>query len=479
MRAQVILRYVGFVLLFNATFLLISALFSLAGGDSALSPLLFSTVVCALFGLFPLLFVPATTDISNREGLFIVVCSWLASCLVGTLPYLLWGGGFTFTNAWFESVSGFTTTGATILANVEGLAPGLLFWRAATHWMGGVGIIIFVLAVIPSMGAASMVLYRSEVSPLVKESFHYRTKKTLTILLYVYIGLTAAETLLLMIEGMSLFDAVTHAFSTIATGGFSTKNASIAHFASPGMETTIILFMVLSGVHFGLLYQAVTGNPKDLFQSTVFRYYMIAILVGVVLVTINIHGPVYGQWVDALRYAAFQVVSIGTSTGFANADSSVWPPFAQLAILFFTLQCACSGSTSGGIKADRIVLLWKAAARRLVRLRHPKSVVVVKVNQAAVDDEVVETALTYILIYLGVLLVSTLAITGFGVDIMTAFSGAAAAMGNVGPGFGTVGSMGNYSHLPDLVKWILTADMLVGRLEIFGLILFVTIHRWR
>ncbi|MFZ5562524.1 MAG: TrkH family potassium uptake protein [Thermodesulfobacteriota bacterium] len=478
MRPQIILRYLGFVLLLNAAFLLVSALISLANGDSGLSPLLFSTVVCALFGLFPLVFVPSATDITNREGLFIVVCSWLASCLAGTLPYLLWGGTFTFTNAWFESVSGFTTTGGSILSNVEALPPGLLFWRASTHWMGGVGIIIFVLAVMPSMGAASMILYRSEVSPLVKESFHYRTKKTLKILLYVYIGLTAAETALLLLEGMGLFDAVTHAFATIATGGFSTKNNSVAYFGSPAIEITVIVFMVLSGVHFGLLYQTIIGSPKEMFRSTVFRYYIATLLVGVALVTVNVYGPIYDRWTDALRYAAFQVVSIGTSTGFATADSGVWPPFAQLAILFFTLQGACSGSTSGGIKTDRIILLWKAALRRLVRLRHPRSVVAIKVGQTIVDDEVVETALTYILIYLAVLLVSSLAITAFGIDILTAFSGAAAAMGGVGPGFGSVGSMGNYSHLPDLVKWILAGDMLIGRLEIFGLILFVTIRRW-
>lgn len=478
MRPQIVLRYLGFVLLFNAAFLLVSALISLANGDNALSPLLFSTVVCALFGLFPLLFVPSTTDITNREGLFIVICSWLLSCLAGTLPYILWGGEFTFTNAWFESVSGFTTTGASILTDIEALAPGLLFWRASSNWMGGVGIIIFVLAVMPSMGSASMILYRSEVSPLVKESFHYRTKKTLKILLYVYIGLTAVETALLAIEGMSLFDAVTHAFSTVATGGFSTRNASIAHFGSMTIEITVIVFMILSGVHFGLLYQAINGSPKDLYRSVVFRYYIAALLVGMALVAINIHGGIYPSWADAFRYAAFQVASIGTSTGFANADSTLWPSFAQLLILFFTIQCACSGSTSGGIKADRIVLLWRAVLRRMVRLRHPKSVVVVKVGQTVVDDEVVETALTYILIYLAVLLVSSLAITGFGIDMLTAFSGAAAAMGNVGPGFGSVGSMGNYSHLPDLVKWILAGDMLVGRLEIFGLILFVTIHRW-
>ncbi len=479
MRPQIILRYLGFVFFFNAFFLLTSTIISASNGDSAIYPLAFSAIVCTLFGLFLFVFVPPTQDITNKEGLFIVVCSWLLSCLIGTLPYILWGGPFSFTNAWFESVSGFTTTGASILSNIQSIAPGLLFWRAATHWMGGVGIIIFVLAVLPSMGAASMILYRSEVSPLVQESFNYRTRKTLKIILYVYIGLTVMETVLLMFQGMSLFDATTHAFATIATGGFSTKNTSVAYFSSTGIEITLMIFMVLSGVHFGLLYLTITGSPRHLLESSVFRYYVTAMLIGICLVAVSLHHHNYDTWPQAFRYSAFQVISIGTSTGFASADSSAWPALAQLIIIFFTLQCACSASTSGGIKVDRMVLFWKVFLRRLVRLRHPRAIEVIKVDQIRIDDEVVETALTYIILYLSVLMLSAIILTMFGTDIMTAVSAVAAAMGNVGPGFGSVGSMSNYSHLPAAAKWVLTGDMLVGRLEIFALFLFVTVHRWK
>lgn len=479
MRAQVVLRYLGFVLFFNAIFLTISSIISFASADSAFPALFFSAVVAMMFGIFFFIFVPPVLDITNREGLFIVVCSWLLSCLVGTLPYILWGGPFTFANAWFESVSGFTTTGASIVPDIESLAPGLLFWRASTHWMGGVGIIIFMLAVMPSLGAASMILYRNEVSTLVQDSFNYRTKKTLKIILYIYIGLTILETFSLMVQGVSVFDAVTHAFATVATGGFSTKNTSVAYFSSLTIEITLMVFMILSGIHFGLLYLAVTDSPRHLWTSSVFRYYVVAMLTGICLVTIDLDIHSYNTWSESLRYAAFQVISIGTSTGFANADSTLWPAFSQLLLIFFTLQCACSGSTSGGIKADRIVLVWKTLSRRLVRLRHPRAIEVVKVDQVRIDDEVVETALIYVLVYLGVLLLSAMMITMFGIDIMTAVSGVAAAMGNVGPGFGTVGSMSNFYHLPPAVKWILSADMLVGRLEFFGMILFLTIHRWK
>jgi len=478
MRIQVILRYLGFVLLFNAFFLLISAGISIISADNAFYPIVFSAIVCLLFGIFPFIFVPSTFDITNKEGLSIVIVGWLLSCLIGAIPYVLWGGVFSFTNAWFESVSGFTTTGSSILSNVEALPHGLLFWRATTHWIGGIGIIVFVLAMMPLKGSAAMILYRSEVSPLAHGNFHSRTRQTLKVLLSVYLGLTVLEILALVIQGMSLFDAVAHSLATVATGGFSTKNLSIGHFSNLGIEITIIIFMVLPGIHFGLLYLFITGNPRNLYQSTIIRYYIAAMLVGVLFVTISVHGSNYSLWSDALRYSAFQVISIGTSTGFANADTTIWPPFAQLIIIFFTLQCACAGSTSGGIKADRIVLLWKSFLRRIIKLRHPRAIVVVKVNQMTVNDEIVETGLIYILIYLIVLLISSLLITSFGIDIMTSFSGVAAAMGNVGPGFGSIGSLNNYSHLQDFVKWVLTIDMLVGRLEIYGLILFASIRWW-
>jgi trk system potassium uptake protein len=479
MRPEIVMRYLGFILLFNALFLLISASISWVQGDSSFFALIFSATVAFLFGIFPLVFVPATMRITNEEGLFIVVLGWILSCLVGVLPYVLWGGPFSFTNAWFESVSGFTTTGSSILADIESIPKGLLFWRASTHWLGGVGIIIFMLAVMPSLGPATMILYRSEISALAMENFRHRTQKTLMIILYVYIGLTALEAIALLTQGLSPFDAITHSFATIATGGFSTKNASIAHFNSPAVESVIMIFMLLSGIHFGLLYLFVTGAFRKLYESTMVRYYVVAIILGVAVVGASLHGGLYKKLSDALRYAAFQVISIGTSTGFANADSSGWPPLSQLVLLFFTLQCACAGSTSGGIKVDRMVLFGKALRRRIFNLLHPKGVFAIKLDGAVISDQAVESALVYILLYLGILLVSMLCINSLGVDLLSAFSGVAAAMGNVGPGFGLVGSMSNYGHLSDPVKWVLTVDMLLGRLEIYALILFAMIRQWK
>jgi len=479
MRPHIIFRYVGIVLLLNAIFLLISCVISGFNSDLAFFPLLYTALVSALFGVFPLIFVPPTKQIDNKEGFTIVVLSWLLSCLFGVIPYVMWGGEFSLTNAWFESVSGFTTSGSSIIADIEDLPLGLLFWRSATHWIGGIGIIIFVLAVLPHMGRAGMILYRTEMSSLAVHNFRYRSQKTMQILLVIYVGLTLAETISLLFCGLSLFDAVTHSFATIATGGFPPKNASIGFYKSGAVEIVVIVFMVLSGIHFGLLFAALIGKPSELWRSSIVRYYLVALAAGVTIVTISVHGSQFHSWTDALRAAAFQVISIGTSTGFATTDSSIWPPFAQLVMIFCTLQCACAGSTSWGNKVDRIVLFWKAIAKRIKKMQHPAAVMVVKVNSVSFDDDVVEMNILFISFYVGIVFFSACILTALGVDILSAFSGSAATMGNVGPGFGTVGSISNFSQIPTLGKWVLSATMLLGRLEIFGLILFVTVRSWK
>jgi trk system potassium uptake protein TrkH len=478
MRPHVILRYLGFVLLLNAAFLLIASAISALNSDSGQFPLFYSFTVSALFGTFPLIFVPPTEDISNKEGFIIVVASWLLSCLVGVLPYVLWGGEFTFTNAWFESVSGFTTTGSSILTNIESLPHGMLFWRSATHWIGGIGIIIFVLAVLPAVGKAGMILYRAEASSLATSTFRYRTRRALQILVYVYVGLTFLETISLLACGMNLFDAVTHSFATIATGGFSPKNASIAHYQSLSIEIVVMVFMILSGIHFGLLFLAVSGKISDVWKSSVVRYYIRGMAAGIFLTALNIHGNPYVSWTDAFRYSAFQIISLGTSTGFAAADTSAWPSLSLLIMIFLTLQCACAGSTSGGIKADRMVMFWQLIRKTIQKMKHPRAVIAPKLNGTAIDADILEGSVVYICLYLVTVFCSTLLLAALGIDGLTAFSGSAATMGNVGPGFGTVGSMSNFGHIPGAGKWILTATMLLGRLEIFGLILFFTRSSW-
>jgi len=479
MRPHIILRYIGFVLLLNAVLLLISSAISAFNSESSFLPLFYSAIAAILFGVFPLIFVPPSNQITNKEGFIIVILSWLLSCMVGVMPYILWGGEFTFTNAWFESVSGFTTTGSSIISNIEALPLGLLFWRSATHWIGGIGIVIFVLSVLPFMGKAKMILYKTEMSSLAMNNFRYRTKKTLQIVLFVYVGLTILETISLMLCGMNLFDAVTHSFATIATGGFSTKNMSIAYFQSISVEIVIMIFMILSGIHFGLLFITITGRPIEIWKSSVVRYYLAALFVGIVITTIDVHGSIFHSWGEALRYSAFQIISLGTTTGFATTDTATWSSFAQLVMIFFILQCACAGSTSGGIKVDRILILFKAIGAQIKKMQYPNAVVVAKINDTVIDNELMGSSILYISLYLSIVFISSLLLTALGVDGLSAFSGAATTMGNVGPGFGIVSSMSNFSQIPDLGKWILTANMLLGRVEIFGMMLFFTVKSWK
>lgn len=480
MRFHVAIRYIALALLLNSVFMIISGIISAINGDEGMIPLFYSGLITAFFGIFPLIFVPPAEKITNKEGLLIVVMSWLLSCLVGTLPYVLWGGGvFTFTNSWFESVSGFTTTGATILSDIEAVPMGLLFWRASTHWIGGIGIIIFVLAVLPFLGIAELVLFRSEVSSMAAENFRHRARRAIQILAGVYVGLTLMETVLLMLFGMNLFDAVTHSFATIATGGFSPKNASVAYYNSVGIEIVIMIFMLLSGIHFALLFAAATGRVREFWNSTIVRYYVLANVVGIIIASFNTWGKNYDTFWEALRYSSFQILSVGTSTGFATADSAVWPFLSHMILIFFTLQCACAGSTSGGIKVDRVVILWKAFRRQLKSLMHPNAVFQVRLDNNTVSDDLVFKSVLFIAIYLAIAFISTMLIAALGVDLLTSFTATIASMGNVGPGLGSVGSVSNYGHLPVLAKWILSVAMLLGRVEIYSLFIFFTPKQWK
>ncbi|MFH1853161.1 MAG: potassium transporter TrkG [Candidatus Neomarinimicrobiota bacterium] len=434
MRIHVILRYVGLIILLNAVFLFIAALISFTDSGSDQFPLVYTAIIALLFGIFPLIFIPPSIDISNKEGLAIVVSSWLTSAVIGMLPYLLWGGEFSLTNAWFESVSGYTTTGSTILSDIEALPRGLLFWRATTHWIGGTGIIVFVLAILPFMGVAGMVLYRSEVSHHTMSQFRFRTRQAAQILLSVYIGLTVAEIVTLVLAGMGLFDAVTHSFATIATGGFSTRNLSIAYYDSIPIEVIIIIFMIISGIHFGLLYSVITKSVRKLMHSAILKYYLLALLAGTIIVALKLHFDQAIPWGTAFRWSAFNIVSVGTSTGFASTDTNLWPPLAKVLIIFFSLQCACAGSTSGGIKVDRIVLFVKAMQRKMLQFLHPSAIIPVTLDKSKIDVNALEMSVLYISVYMFVVFISTALLAAIGVDVITAFSGSVATMGNVGPG---------------------------------------------
>ncbi len=481
MRFDVIIRYVGLVLIFNAIFMLISALISIFNNwDTGSYPLILSCAICAIAGIFPLIFVERNVQITTKEGYVIVVGSWLLSCIAGMLPYILWGGEFSFINAWFESVSGYTTTGSTILVDIEALPAGLLFWRSSTHWLGGVGVVLFSLVILPSLGRSKVIMSNVELSSLAKENFRYRTQKILLILTVVYIGLTILQTLLLKIAGMNWFDSVNHAFSTISTGGFSTKNLSVGYFNNVWIDVICIVFMTIASIHFGLIFSTFIRNKNNIFRSEVVRFYILGIIAMIVCLVLNLKfSGNYDTFGEALRFGAFQVTSVISTTGFATANTNLWPPFAILLLIYCGFQCGCAGSTTGGLKADRILLLFKAIRARIIQQQHPNAIVRVKLDGLSQENSLISSVTLYIVFYLVLTLVGGLLISLTGEDLLTSFSSSYASMGNVGPGFGAVGSIDNYSSLTVFAKIICTMLMLFGRLEIFGFIHLLFLHSWR
>ena len=477
MRLGLIFKYIGGVLLLNAAFMLVSAAISWANGmDSGFTPLILSCVLTFILGFFPSIFVRKKAQINAKEGYCIVTGAWLLCCLVGTFPYLMYGGEFTVINAWFESVSGFTTTGSTILADVEALPRSLLFWRATTHWIGGVGVVMFALAVLPALGNTRKMLYNVELSPMAKDNFRYKTPKIIRILLMVYIGITVSETVLLRTAGMDWFDAVTHSFSTVATGGFSTRNASIAAFDSFWIEQIITFFTLVSGLHFGLIYATLLGSRNNIFRSEITRFYFLTVAAATLLITFSLwHDRIYPTFWESLRQSLFQSVTMISTTGFATADTNLWTPLAMLILIWLSIQCACAGSTTGGIKCDRVLLAFKTIRAMMIRRQHPNAVIRVKLNGVILEQSVVDMAMLFIVFYLMLLALGTIVVAAFGMDLETSFSMTASCMANAGVGFGKAGSMSNYHDFPGAIKYICTVFMLLGRLEIFGLLqLFVT-----
>ncbi len=481
MRLNVVLRYIGIVMLFIALFMLLSAGISyISGVDSAFYPLLLSALLTALLGVFPLIFVEHKGQLTNKEGFCIVVGSWLVACIVGTFPYLIWGGEFSLVNAWFESVSGFTTTGATILNDIEALPRGMQFWRMASTWIGGMGVVMFALVILPSMGRNKMTLSNVELSSLAKDNYHYRTQIIVQILLVVYVGMTILSTLLLKLAGMNWFDALCHAMSACATSGFSTKNASIAAFNSPLIEMILTCTMAMAGVHFGLIYATVTGKRNNMFRSEVTRWYFAMLLGGSILIAISLFAAdIYPTITSAFRHASFQFVSLVTTTGFATADSTQWTSFAILILLFGSLICACAGSTAGGIKINRLILAAKMMLVRLKLQQHPNAIIRIRLDGIVQENEMLYSVMIFIVAYMICIFLGSIIGALFGVDLMSSFSGAVASMGNVGPGFGEIGSMDNFSSMPATFKYTNSFLMLLGRLEIFGLIQLFFIKWWR
>ncbi len=481
MTVKAISTNIGKALLINALFMLISILVAVFNGmDSGFTPMVISFLVTAITGIFPFIFVKDKPSTTLHSGYLTIVFSWILSFMFGMLPYVLWGGEFTLANAWFESVSGYTTTGSTILTDIEALPKSLLFWRSSTHFIGGLGVIVFLLMVLPDSSPFKLRLTNLELSSLSKEGYRYKSGKTARVMVSVYICLTIAETLCLWAAGMTLFDAVNHAFSTVATGGFSTKNTSVMHFDSVAIDIIITVFMALSSLHFGVLFAVVAKRSLKPLRNPISRYYICVIAVFSIIIacSLKIQGS-YQTWGKSLLDATFQTVSFISTTGFGQADNAAWPLLANAILLFAAFHCGCSGSTTGGIKADRMFISLKAAYGDIQKRLHPTSLFRTKVGGRALDEDTVSSVFLYIVLYIITLFLSFVIVLICGLDIAEAFSGTVASLGNVGPGVGQLGTMGNYASLPAVVKFIFTIDMFLGRVEIFPILIVLSMIRNR
>lgn len=469
------------VLQFIAAFMFLSAVVSwLNDYDSAYYPLLLSSFITALLGTFPLLFVEKVEEISIKEGYGIVVGSWLVACIVGMFPYLIWGGEFTMINAWFESVSGFTTTGASILNDIEYLPRGLLFWRSSSAWIGGVGVVMFALVILPSMGKSRHMLSNVEISTIARDNFHYRSKVIFRILVSIYTSFTLITTIALKYAGMTWFDAVTHAMTSCGTCGFSTKNSSIAFWDNPWIEVILIVAMTLSAIHFGILYATITGRKNNIFRSEVVRTFIGMMLIIALMIAVSlVAADIYPDFGTAMRHAAFQVVSISTTSGFATADTNTWTPLAIMLLIFCSVICGCAGSTSGGMKVDRLLIASKVIRNRMKIQLHPNAIIRTKVDGIVQEESTQSLVMTFIVAYIMLVILGTVVYTLFGCDLITGVTASISCISNVGPGFGEIGSMDNFSELPVVLKLNSTLLMLVGRLEIFGFIQLLFIRSWR
>lgn len=480
MKTGTVLHILGGLLVFLAAALLLPIPFSLYYHDGQIPAFLWSALITALAGmLLRGLFVPEG-DLGFRDGFAIVTLGWLGASLFGALPFYFSGEFAGFLDCFFESASGFTTTGSSVLEKVEVLAPSTHFWRAFTQWLGGMGIIVLSLAILPILGVGGMQLFQAEVPGPTKDRLSPRIRDTARILWAVYLLLTVLETVLLMAGDLTFFEALCHSFTTMATGGFSLYTPSIGKFNSLWVDGVVTLFMFAAAVNFTLHFHALRGRVSAYWKSEEFRFYLYVTLVATALLTgFNVAEQVYGGIGESLRYSLFQVCSLMTTTGYATADFDRWPPFSRLLLVCVMFFGGCAGSTGGGIKHVRLLLLWRHIRLQVFQLLHPKAVRAVKLDGANVAPDVMQAVLGFFSLYLGVFVLATMAVCAQGVDLITGATAVATTLNNVGPGLGAVGPMAHFGHLPDFSKFVLSLCMLAGRLELFTLMVLLFPDFWK
>ncbi|MBS0011838.1 MAG: TrkH family potassium uptake protein [Bacteroidales bacterium] len=472
---KIIVRVLGILLVLEGICMATAIPVSLYYGEGDFIALAVSTAITLAAGLvLSYLFRNHNSSIGKREGYLIVTGAWMVFTLFGSLPFIIGSAIPSYTDAFFETMSGFTTTGATILTDIETMAHGLLYWRSMTQWLGGMGIIVLSLAILPVLKIGSMQLFSAEMPGPTTDKLHPKIRETAKRLWAIYLAFTLTEAVLLKFGGMSFFDAICHSFTTMATGGYSTKNASIAAFDSAYIHYVIIIFMIIGGTNFALIYFGLHGKLKKIISNDEFKFYIALLLVftmGVATVLYFSHGHAFEE---SFRNAVFQVVSIVTTTGYVTADYMMWGPFLILVIFMLMFTGGSAGSTGGGIKMVRLLLLAKNSRLELRRLIHPSAVIPVRLNHKAVPQNVLYNVLAFIVFYFLITGISAMIISAMGYDLASSFSSVAATLGNIGPGLASVGPAMNYAHFPVFGKWFLSFLMLLGRLELFTVLVLFT-----
>lgn len=466
-----VVHILGFLLMFLAAAMILPIPFSLYYGETDYVALSVSSVVTFFLGFAGFRLGKFRHDLRPKEGFAVVAFGWIAFSLCGSLPFMLSGAIPSFTDAFFETMSGFTTTGATTLTDIESVSHGILFWRSLTHWIGGMGIIVLSLAILPFLGVGGMQLFKAEVPGPVADKLTPRITQTAKILWGVYMLFTVVEAGLLMLGGMNLFEALCHTFGTLATGGYSTRNASIGAYQSAYIDYVVILFMILAGTNFSLHYRFLKGEWSVYWRNPEFRFFVGIIVGATALIGAHTFFRSEVSLLRSMRDTLFQVTSILTTTGYGTADYEQWGFAPQVTLLFLMFIGGCAGSTGGGMKVVRLIVLVKFLFSEIVRLLHPHAVVPVRLGRTTVSRDVLMNILGFFVLFMFIFVVGVIIMTLLGMDLESAFGAVAATLGNIGPGLGSVGPTDNYAHVPWIGKWVLSLLMLMGRLELFTVII--------
>ncbi len=479
MNYRIVAKILGSILIYESFLMIIPLAVSVFYMESSYMAFIITMLIMIFFGVI-LKNTPLNSNTMKlKEGFAIVSFGWLISSLFGCFPFIISGAIPFPIDAFFETVSGFTTTGASILTDIESLPKGILFWRSFTHWIGGMGILVFTVALLPAIGASGFQLFKAESPGPISDKIVPRMKDTAKILYTTYIIITIAETILLMFGGLSLYEALVHTFATVGTGGFSTHNSSIAAFNSTYIYVVIAIFMFMSGVNFSLYYELLKGRWRSVLKDEELRFYSILILLGIVFVSINLFGTIYDSAGESLKQSLFQVVSITTTTGYVTADFDLWPTFSKVLLFLLMFTGGCAGSTGGSIKQVRLLLVLKLVKREFQKIFHPRAIMPLKIEGRSIPSDVVANVSSFFTLYVMLFVLGTAVVSLENISMISAASAVAATLGNIGPGFEIVGATQNYSSFSAPIKLLLSFLMLAGRLELFTIMTLLSPSFWK